>query len=215
MNGVKILALVIAFLFACTACSTKLEAQSIKAVEIQLSDEAVYVDGVSIAADSQNAVYTANDIVYYESGKDFTYGEGTAEDAHSAEAAAAHTVVHITQPGAYRISGKMSKGQIAVDLGEEAEENPNAVVTLILNGMDITCEVASAIIFYNVYECADTENPAKDVDTSAAGANVIIADGSENIVNGSYVARIYKPEKACWSIVRRMHIRCCFTAATI
>ena len=52
------------------------------------------------------------------------------------------------------------------------------------------------IIFYNVYECGDktVENATEKVDTSKAGANIIIADGSENVVNGSYVARIYKPE---------------------
>ena len=74
----------------------------------------------------------------------------------------------------------------------------------MLDGVDITCTVAPAVIFYNVYECdeawvaydeEETENysvqPA-DVDTSAAGANVVLADGSVNQVNGSYVARIYK-----------------------
>ncbi len=30
------------------------------------------------------------------------------------------------------------------------------------------------------------------VDTSAAGANVVLADGSANTVTGSHVARIYK-----------------------
>ena len=54
--------------------------------------------------------------------------------------------------------------------------------------------MASAIIFYNVYECGskDSETASKDVDTSKAGANVIIADGTENKINGSYVAKIYK-----------------------
>ncbi|MBQ8765536.1 MAG: carbohydrate-binding domain-containing protein, partial [Clostridia bacterium] len=79
-------------------------------------------------------------------------------------------------------------------LGEDAETDPEAVVTLILNDMDITCTVAPAIIFYNVYECgvADEETATKDVDTSKAGANVIIADGTENNINGSHVAKIYK-----------------------
>jgi len=56
--------------------------------------------------------------------------------------------------------------------------------------------VAPAVIFYNVYECgsADAETATKDVDTSAAGANILIADGTANTVNGSYVARIYKPD---------------------
>ena len=56
--------------------------------------------------------------------------------------------------------------------------------------------MAPAVIFYNVYECgsADTETAVKDVDTSAAGANVLIADGTVNNITGSYVARIYKPD---------------------
>ena len=69
-------------------------------------------------------------------------------------------------------------------------------MTLILNGVDITCTVAPAIIFYRVYECGsdDAETASETVDATAAGANVIIADGTENSVTGSYVAKIYKPE---------------------
>ncbi|MBR2320000.1 MAG: carbohydrate-binding domain-containing protein [Clostridia bacterium] len=164
-------------------------------VKIQLADEGITVDGEAISADTSKAVYAANDIVYYESGKDFTYGEGTEKDAHTKEEADAHTVVHITKAGQYVLSGKLSKGQIAVDLGEDAEEDPDAVVTLVLDGVDITCEVAPAVIFYNVYECGskDEETATKDVDLTAAGARVILANNSENKVNGSYVARIYKP----------------------
>ena len=166
------------------------------AISIELSDGGVQVNGETAPTDPSATVYTANDIVYYEIGRDFTYGEGTEADAHSAAEAAAHTVVHITQPGSYVLSGTLSAGQVAVDLGEDAEENPEAVVTLILNDVDITCSVAPAIIFYNVYECGstDAETAAKDVDTSAAGANVLIADGTSNAINGSYVARIYKPD---------------------
>lgn len=163
--------------------------------EIVLSDDIVTVDGVVAGTDTSSSVYTANDIVFYESGKDFTYGEGTEKDSHSAEEAAAHTVVHITEKGTYSVSGKLSRGQIAIDLGNDAEDDPEAVVTLVLNGVEITCDVAPAVIFYNVYECGsdDADAATKDVDTSAAGANVIIADGTVNTVNGSYVARIYKP----------------------
>lgn len=164
------------------------------AVEIQLSDAGVTVDGAEAVFDETAAVYVANDIVYYEAGKDFTYGAGTEADEHTAEEAAAHTVVHITQPGSYVVSGSLSAGQIAVDLGDGAKKDPEAVVTLILNGVDINCSVAPGVIFYRVYECGDDkeETAVKDVDTSAAGANVIIADGSVNNVSGSYVARIYK-----------------------
>ena len=179
MKHLKLLS-IIAVLLLLTACG---EQQSEVAVTaITLSDRGVQTDG--------EGVYTANDIAYYESGKDFTYGEGEKEDEHTAEEAAAHTVVHITKPGTYSITGKLSKGQIAVDLGEDAKDDPNAVVTLILDGADITCEVAPAVIFYNVYECG-TGEATKDVDTSAAGANVILK--GENTVRGSYVARIYKP----------------------
>lgn len=94
------------------------------------------------------------------------------------------------------MSGTLSRGQIAVDLGEDAKENSEAIVTLILNETDITCQVAPAVIFYNVYECGndDTDKATKDIDTSSAGANVIIADGTENTINGSYVEKIYKAD---------------------
>lgn len=162
---------------------------------IELSDDTVTVNGETADTDSTSAVYTANDIVYYEAGHDFTYGEGEEADSHTADEAASHTVVHITAPGTYTVSGKLSAGQIAVDLGEDAEDDPEAVVTLILDGADVTCSVAPAVIFYSVYECgsADADTASKDVDTASAGANVIIADGSVNNIVGSYVARIYKP----------------------
>ena len=165
-------------------------------VSIQLSDNGITVDGEKASSDDTDAVYVAHDIVFYLEGQGIAYGEGTEEDAHSQAEADAHTVVHISQPGTYVLSGTLSAGQVAVDLGEDAEEDPDAVVTLILNGVDITCSVAPAVIFYNVYECgsADAESAVKDVDTSAAGANVILADGTVNNIAGSYVARIYKPD---------------------
>ena len=160
-------------------------------VRIRLEDNSLTVtapDGMA-----ENAITTGHDIIYYKAGHDETYGAGDESEAHTAEEAARHTVVHINAPGTYILSGKLDAGQIAVDLGENAREDPNAVVTLVLDGLDITCTVAPAIIFYNVYECGDTENPTATVDTSAAGANVILAEGSENRVTGSHVAKIYKP----------------------
>lgn len=86
------------------------------ATAIVLSDDGVTVDGEAASTDETAAVYTAHDIVYYEDGHDFTYGEGTAADAHT-----------------------------------------------------------------------------------AAGANVLIADGTINHVTGSYVARIYDPDSVVLS----------------
>ncbi|WP_168120424.1 carbohydrate-binding domain-containing protein [Paenibacillus sp. HB172176] len=160
---------------------------------IQLSDSSVTVDGVLASTSSSSAVYTSDDIVYYEEGTDDTYGEGAAGDAHSAEEADAHTVVTITEPGTYRVSGELSAGQLAVDLGEDAESDPSARVTLILDGVDITNTVAPAVIFYSVYEpYSASEDTQGTVDLTDAGAQVILADGSINEVSGSYVAKIYK-----------------------
>ena len=190
MKKLRILALLLALTMLLTACgASPAPAPYGDAVDIILSDEGVTVEGAD-----ESAVYTANDIIYYEEGRDFTYGEGEEGDAHSAAEAAEHTVVHIAKAGTYRLSGTLSRGQIAVDLGDEAEADPNAVVTLLLDGVDITCTVAPAIMFYHVYECGSTDNPTKDVDTSAAGANILLAEGSTNTVHGAYVARIYKPE---------------------
>ncbi len=164
------------------------------AVHIVLSDEAVTVDSAAASRDEDAAVYVGADIVYYEEGHDFTYGEGGEADEHSAREAAEHTVVTITRPGSYLLTGMLSRGQIAVDLGKKADDDPDAVVTLIFGGADVTCTVAPAVIFYNVYECGsdDEDEASPAVDTSAAGANVIIADGTVNNISGSYVARIYK-----------------------
>ncbi len=185
--------------FAClglAACARKEPAADSypNATRIVLSDDGITVAGAEISTNAEDAVYAANDIVFYLEGQGFTYGEGDVTDEHSQADADAHTVIHITEPGDYHISGTLSLGQIAVDLGEGATEDPEAKVTLILDNMDITCSVAPAVIFYNVYECGstDTETASGIVDTTNAGANVILADGSTNTVNGSYVARIYK-----------------------
>ena len=204
MKQTRLFAAALAAAFLLTACSappsgnqsSPQDAAGEAAVEIALSDGEIRINGTPASAEPFCGVSIAHDIVYYEAGHDFTYGEGTQADAHTPQQAAEHTVVHISRPGAYRVSGTLSKGQIAVDLGEGAEDDPDAVVTLILDGADITCQVAPAILFYRVYECgsADADTASKDVDTSGAGANLILADGSTNTVTGSYVARIYKPD---------------------
>ena len=185
MKKLLCIALSLVLLTGCTAAPAQTTGPAAGEVLIQLSDQGVTFDGAG--------VHTANDIIYYEEGHDESYGEGEAWEAHSAEEAAAHTVVHITQPGTYRITGSLSAGQIAVDLGKEAKDDPAAVVTLILDGVSIVNTVAPAVIFYNVYECGSAENPAAAVDTSAAGANVLLAEGSVNSILGSHVAKIYEP----------------------
>ena len=162
--------------------------------------------GMDITGPNSLTVFASHDIIYYEDRDAYEsgnpYGDGDDRDKHTAEEAEQHYVVNITQPGAYRVTGKLSAGQISIDLGDEACDDPNAVVELILDNADITCTVAPAIVFLNVYECdgnwsVDTAKP--DVDTSAAGANLILQ--GENTVSGSYVAKIYKDkegEKKLW-----------------
>jgi len=207
MKKISLLAVILSLCVLLAACGTQ-QGQSTDstqtgwttrqadsdAVSIVLSDSGVTVGGKAATSDSSESVYVNNDIVFYLEGQGFTYGEGEEKDEHSQSEADAHTVVHITEAGEYVISGCLSAGQIAVDLGKDAADDPNAVVTLVLDNADITCTVAPAVIFYNVYECGskDEETAAMEVDTSDAGANVVIADGSENNISGSYVARIYK-----------------------
>lgn len=173
---------------------------------IVLSDDGLTVNG----GEETDAVFTSHDIVYYEN-KTFyesgnPYGEGSTADMHTAEEADAHTVVNITAPGAYRLSGTLSAGQIRIDLGEDAASDPDAVAELILDGTDITCTVAPAILFQNVYECDgnwDAETAQPVVDTAAAGANLILAENSQNSVSGSYVAKVFKDAEGEKKLVKQ------------
>ncbi len=170
---------------------------------ITLSDDGIRAEGLN-----HGTIKLTNDIIYYEDRTAYDsgnpYGEGGEQDRHTAEEAAAHTVINITEPGTYRLTGKLSAGQVRVDLGEDAATDPAAVVNLVLDGADITCSVAPAILFLNVYECDNdwsADTASENVDTAAAGANLLLAEGSYNVVNGSYVARIYKDaegEKKLW-----------------
>ena len=195
MNKALSLLLALSLALSLVGCAgQKAEKTEKTDVEIALSDGGITLDGEPIGSGEDAAVYAAHDIVCYLAGQGIAYGEGTEADEHTQDEADAHTVVHITRPGTYRLSGRLSAGQVAVDLGEGAETDASAVVTLILDGADISCTVAPAIIFYRVFECGskETTTASKTVDTGAAGANLVIADGSMNTVNGAYVARIYK-----------------------
>ena len=182
-------------------------------IYIKLSDTGITVNGSPVSENETDAVYISHDIIYYEDRDTYdsgnAYGEGTKAERHSESEAAAHTVVNITAPGVYRLSGTLSAGQIFVDLGKNAKSDPEAVVTLTFDNADITCMVAPAVFFYRVYECdrawvaydedeTDTViyTPSAVQDTSESGAKVVIADGSVNNISGSHVARIYKDNDA-------------------
>ncbi len=116
---------------------------------------------------------------------------------HTAEEAWDNAVLHITQPGTYSLTGQWH-GQIWIDLGDEDDvyADPTQKVTLILNGVDITCTVAPGVVFYSVYECDNAwetaDSYSHNVDTADAGAHVVLEAGTVNQVSGTNVFRILK-----------------------
>ena len=116
---------------------------------------------------------------------------------HSEEEAWNNPVLHITNPGTYELSG-IWHGQIWIDLGDQDDTftDETAKVTLILNGVDVTCDAAPALVFYSVYEAdngwEDRDNYGPEVDISDAGAKVILADDSVNNFTGTNVYRMLK-----------------------
>lgn len=120
-----------------------------------------------------------------------------AEMMHTAGEAYENKVLHITKSGTYTLEGSW-QGQIFVDLGDTDETftDESAKVTIILNGVDVSCSCAPAIVFYSAYECDNTwedrDSYTADVDTSDAGVTVVIADGTENNFTGANVYRLLK-----------------------
>lgn len=181
-----------ALIFSLAACAKTETPETTAALEATETVERDMIEltltGDGIICDS-DAVYAANDILYYETGHDESYGEGGEDEAHTAEEAAAQTVVHITAPGTYHVTGNL-EGQLFVDLGEDAKTDETARVTLLLDGVNLNCAVAPAVLFYRVYECADKETFTLTPDLTNAGAVVVLQNG--NNVIGSHVAKIYK-----------------------
>ncbi|MDO4608812.1 MAG: carbohydrate-binding domain-containing protein, partial [Clostridia bacterium] len=116
---------------------------------------------------------------------------------YSADEASKNKVLHITKAGTYSLQGEWN-GQILVDLGDEDENftDKNSKVTLILNGADITCTVAPAIVFRDTFECdnawEDRDEHSVNIDTADAGVNVVLADGTKNNVDGKNIYRMLK-----------------------
>lgn len=111
---------------------------------------------------------------------------------HTATEAYSNPVLHIVESGVYRLKGTWN-GQIWIDAGN------NSDVAIILDGVNVTCTVAPAIVFRSARECGPTENVVSfDVgekmlgadDQAHAGAIVMIADGTTNNFKGSNVYRI-------------------------
>lgn len=130
------------------------------AVKISLSPTEITANGLPVGTDASQSMY-------------LTYAD--FDDKH-------HTL-HICAPGQYVLSGNFT-GQIAVDLGASAVEDKNAVVSLALNGVEITSQNGAAILFNNVYECGGSAGSVISLKpvTENAGANIALLDGTENSI---------------------------------
>ena len=127
-------------------------------------------------------------------------GDSLPEEMMSSEDEAyACPVLHITEPGTYRLEGSWN-GQILVDLGDEGETfaDESAKVTLVLGGVNVDCgSVAPAFIAKSAYEAdsawKERTQGGSGIDISAdAGIKVVIADGTVNSFSGGNVPRMLK-----------------------
>ena len=125
----------------------------------------------------------------------FDYMTHTADEAYS------NPVLHIQEAGTYKLSGKWH-GQIWVDVGKKNK------ITLILNGVEVSCDVGPAIVFYKAYECEPYDDEAADTAREAAeltatpsfdvealtiddaGVIVVLANGKTNKFTGSNTPRM-------------------------
>lgn len=133
-------------------------------VLVILSAEGVTVDAGAVSTDPASAVYLKKEV------------ERQAEVEEGSELAGLeNSVITITKAGTYRFSGTISDAQIAVSAAETDE------VTIILDGVDITCRTAPAIMVYS----------AKETNEAGKGAvTIYLAEGSVNKVTGSHTVKI-------------------------
>lgn len=128
---------------------------------ISLSDDQILVDGKEITETETEKVY-------------LDYKIETHSDVPEELTDLQNRVVTITDAGTYVFSGTATDVQIAV-AAEESDE-----VRVVLNGVDITCRTAAAI---QVYTAADPRTEGE------YGMTIELAEGSENVVNGSHTKK--------------------------
>ena len=129
--------------------------------DVILSDDKILVDGKEITEKETEKVY-------------LDYKTETHSDVPEELKDLQNRVITITDAGTYRFSGKATDVQIAV-AAEESDE-----VRVVLNDVDITCRTAAAI---QVYTAADPRTEGE------YGVTIELAEGSENVVNGSHTKK--------------------------
>lgn len=128
---------------------------------VSLSDDKILVNGKEITEDAAKAVY-------------LDYKKETHSDVPEELADLENRVITITDAGTYIFSGRATDTQIAV----AAEDSDD--VRVVLNGVELTCRTAAAI---QVYSGSDPGTEGE------YGVTIEIAEGSENVVNGSHTKK--------------------------
>ncbi|MBQ7568946.1 carbohydrate-binding domain-containing protein [bacterium] len=150
-------------------------------------DDEVIADYIAdILEDENYSVTKATDFIFAT----LPSAQAKSSMLHPASEAKNNPVLHINAPGTYVISGTW-KGQIWID-GNADDEDADNQVKIVLSGADVTCTVAPALVFHDVYECGPDNNTTYDVDLSNAGAQVYIADGTTNSFTGANVYRMLR-----------------------
>lgn len=129
--------------------------------KVSLSDDKILVNGKEITEDETSKIY-------------LDYKNETHSDVPEELADLENRVITITDAGTYIFSGTATDAQIAV----RAEDSD--AVRVVLNGVDLTCRTAAAI---QVYSGSDPRTEGE------YGVTIEIADGSENVVNGSHTKK--------------------------
>ena len=154
MKKLCVLLLALGLLFGAAAAE---EAETV----ILLSDDGITVNGEAIPEDGSAPVY-------------LTLVNETHEDVPESLRDVTNRVVNLAAAGTYRISGTATDVQLAVRAGE------SDAVRLILDGANLTCRTAPAILCLSALETAE---PGR------YGITIELADGSDNRVTGSHTAR--------------------------
>lgn len=148
------------FLFVIVSLVLLLGVLPANAVDIFLSDDEITVNGFPISEEEnlvwlQRKVYTRPDLP----------DEMIAEPVDA---------VTITDKGIYHITGTLSNGQILVDAGNRDK------IELILDGVNITCRTAPAIM---IVKAKEADNPRD------AAVRITLGEGSENFLYGSHLEK--------------------------
>ena len=128
---------------------------------ILLSDDGITVNGEAIPEDASAPVF-------------LTLVNETHEDVPESCRDVTNRVVNLAAAGSYRIKGTATDVQLAVRAGE------SDAVRIILDGADLTCRTAPAILCLSALETAEP---------GAYGVTIELAEGSENRVTGSHTTK--------------------------